>query len=277
MNKLFTSLLVAPLLCSCLGGTSVEDKLNITNKFNSTWNIYEKIEKTEDGNIVYHAVPWGGLVGNVKELNMPVDWSEYESVTFDFAEPTKVGTQIMVSNKLKTYGKPGIRSLTCYFDGHDVKSVDELALQSSDSSTIIVTNVRLTPNDGVWESTPIWEGNCVQGDWEVGFVIKPEKFNTVREGDKLEIVFTTDKRNPGSNYLIKTIYSGTDQTLEGNANQLNDWGCAVMGPESKLCRIVLTANDITYLRKYGVFINGHYNIVTRCNLLRKHYNEVPDM
>ena len=79
----------------------------------------------------YDALPWGGLVADVKYRNMPVDWSNYESITFEFAEPTKVPTQIMVSDKLKTVGKAGISSLTCYFDGQDLKSVNEVALQAS--------------------------------------------------------------------------------------------------------------------------------------------------
>jgi hypothetical protein len=34
-------------------------------------------------------------------------------------------------------------------------------------------------------------------------------------------------------------------------------------------RITLTAEDVVNLQKSGLFVNGYYNIVTRCNLLRK--------
>ena len=97
---------------SC-GSTAVDDsEFSIISKFNSTWNIYEELVHNSDGSITYYALPWGGLVGSVKERNMSVDWSKYESIRFDFAEPTKVPTQIMVSDKVKTWGKAGITSLT---------------------------------------------------------------------------------------------------------------------------------------------------------------------
>ena len=272
MRKFVLPIMFLSLLFSCTDSKSVADRLNITDKFKYTWNVYEKIEEQSDGSIIYHAVPWGGLFASMKEHNMPVDWSEYESITFDFAEPTQVATQIMVSDELKTIGKAGISSLTCYFDGHNMHAVDEVALQASDSTTLKVRSVRLTPNDAVWKATSIWEGHCVQGDWEDGFVISPDMFKDVIEGDKLELVFHTDKSNPSVTFwLMKTIYDGTDQTLEGNNNELNNWGCAMMGSEAHVYRIILTAKDVENLRKKGLFVNGYYNIVTQCNLLRKYH------
>ncbi len=275
MKKLLTLFVLAALV-ACGSETNDNGDLVITSKFKSTWNIYEGIVHNNDGSITYYALPWGGLVGVVKERNMAVDWSGYESIRFDFSEPTKVPTQIMISDKLKTWGKAGITSLTCYFDGQNVKNIDEVALQASDTTVIKVTSVTLTPDGSKWESTPIWEGDCHQGNWEKGFVIKPEKFTTAYEGDKLEIVFTTDKSNPDVKYwMMKTIINGTDQTLEGNDNELNKWGCATMGKEATSYRIVLTANDIAALRDKGMFINGYYNNITKCNLLKKSYNSHP--
>lgn len=274
MHKSFLLLFAVAVLAGCGTGLQPEDENDITSRFKTTWNIYEKIEHNDDGSITYHALPWGGLVGGMKEHNMPVDWSTFESIRFDFAEPTKVGTQIMISDKLRTYGKAGITSLTCYFDGQRVNNISEVALQASDTTVLTVKRVYLTPSVSRWESTKIWEGDCKQGNWVSGFVIKPEKFTTAYEGDKLEIVFHTDTSDPAvSFWQLKTIYSGTDQTLEGNSNELNDWGCAMVGREATSYRIILTSKDITALRKYGVFINGFYNNVTQCNLLRKVYSE----
>jgi len=259
-------------LSSCVDYKTPEDDLDITAKFNSTLNIYEQFKKNDDGVIVYYATRWGGLVGTVTKQNMPVDWSDYESVTFQFAQPTTVGTQIMISERLKTVGKPGITSLTCYFDGQDVSSVGEVMLQASDTSTIYLSRVFLTPKDGTWESTTIWQGNCSFGNWENGFVIPAEKFVTAGEGDKVEFIFSTDRSNPDVSYwLFKTIYNQTDSTLQGNDNELNQWGCAMVGKESTVYRIVLTAHDAEQIRKKGMFVNGYYNIVTQCNLLRKFY------
>ena len=258
------------------GSTAVDDsEFSIISKFNSTWNIYEELVHNSDGSITYYALPWGGLVGSVKERNMSVDWSKYESIRFDFAEPTKVPTQIMVSDKVKTWGKAGITSLTCFFDGQNVTSIDEVALQASDTTVITVKSVYLSPGNVVWEATTIWEGNCEQGNWQNGFVIKPENFTTAYEGDKLEIIFTTAKSDPNVTFwLLKTIYNGTDSTLEGNSSELNDWGCATMGKEATSYRIVLTAHDIEMLREKGLFINGYYNNITQCNLLKKESAQV---
>lgn len=264
-------------LCSCGlnsgdSNTEDDDRYFITSKFDTTWNIYEKLAQNKDGSITYQAVPWGGLVGTVKENNMPVDWSGYESIQFEFAEPTKVATQIVVTSNLMVWGKPGITSLTCHFDGQDVRSVSEVALQASDTTTIVVKNVSLMPNVYVQKSTPLWTGHCVQGDWADGFVVAGDKFNTAKEGDKIEIVFTTDKSNPDiSIWLLKTIYNGTATPLEGNYNELNEWGCAKMAIEGSRYRIVLTDSDVIQLREHGLFVNGYYNIITECNLLQKEY------
>ena len=68
---------------------------------------------------------------------------------------------------------------------------------------------------------------------------------------------------------MKTVYNETDKTLEGNENELNEWGCAMMGKASTTYRIMLTANDIKNLRKNGLFVNGYYTIVSQVNLLRR--------
>ena len=263
-------LAVCALFASCSLNLHPDDENNLTSKFKGTWNIHESIDRNTSGVITYNALPWGGLVASVKERNMPVDWSGYESITFEFAEPTKVPTQVMVSDKLKTVGKAGITSLTCYFDGQDLRSVDEVALQSSDTSTILVKNVFLTPGRSTWESTPIWEGNCAFENWTDSVIVDSEQFMSAIEGDKIEILFKTDTSDANRGYwLLKTVFNGTDKTLEGNDNELNEWGCAMVGEASTIYRIMLTANDIKNLRKNGLFVNGYYTIVSQVNLLRR--------
>jgi len=258
------------LLFSCNEEIKVEDDTNVLPRFNSTWNIYEKCQRNDDGSVTYQAIPWGGLVATFLDKNMPMDLSGYESITVEFDKPTTVSTQILVAENFKTWGKRGISKLTCNFDGQDVSSVDEIVLQAGDSCTLNITQAYLTPNDVSWESKMIWEGNCAFGDWENGFVIKPEQFKTAYEGDKLEFFFKTDQSNPEVTYwLFKTIYSGTSNTLEGNDNELNDWGCAFVAPEGHIYRIVLTANDVENLREKGLFVNGYCVNVTQCNLISR--------
>lgn len=267
MKKLLT-IMASMVLVAC-GSNSDGDSLDLTSRFNGTWNIHEKFEKGDNGEIIYHAIPWGGLVGSMRERNLPVDWTPYESVSVEFAEPTKVGTQLLIKDRLRVFGKPGITKMTCYFDGQDVTQIDEVAIQSSDSSILKVKRVYLTPGSSVWDSTPIWEGHCVFGNWEEGFIIPGDKFLDAVAGDKLEFIYEVDRSDPKVEYWqFKTIYNGTDSTLEGNADQLNAWGCCPVG-ESGVLRIRLSEKDVKELRKIGMFVNGYYNIVTKVNLLKK--------
>ena len=205
----------------------------------------------------------------MRDRNLPVDWSEYESVSVEFAEPTSVGTQLMIKDKLRVFGNPGITTLTCYFDGQDVSQVDEVAIQSSDSSTLKIKRVYLTLGATVWDSTPIWEGNCVFGNWEKDFTILSEKFMNAQPGDKLEFLYEIDRSDPKVEYWqFKPIYNGTEKMLEGNADQQNEWGCTPVG-ESGVFRVRLTANDIKEIRKVGMFVNGYFCIVSKVNLLKK--------
>ena len=261
-------LLILPSACT-LPWMQEDDPLNITQKFKATWNIHEKFEQNSDGSITYHSVTWGGLVGLVKERNLPVDWSGYESITIEFTEPTQVETQLLVAGIL-TFGRKGITKFTCYFDGVDMRQVDEVVLQTAKPTTLTVKSVTLSPVTTSWDSKPIWEGECVFGNWEDGFVIAPEKFSMAVEGDKLEFIYKADVNDPTRTYWqIKSILNGTDKTLEGNFSEQNDWGCAQVGSAANAYRIRLTAKDVKELQKKGLFANGYYVTVTQVNLLRR--------
>lgn len=263
--------MMAAMLVACgVRMVEVEDKMLLTDKFNSTANIHEQVKMNSDGTITYNSVSWGGLVGSVKEHNMPVDWSAYESVTVSFVEPTTVETQLLVASRYKSYGKAGIMSLTCNFDGQDMKNIDEVILQTAEPGTVKVKEVRLTPISGHWTSKKLRDVDCDFDDWKNGFVLQPELFANVQEGDKLEFRYTTATNNPDiANWLIKTVYNGTEKTLEGNDESLNKWGCAPVGARSTLYRIQLTAEDVRMLKEKGIFVNGRYLHVTQCNLLHE--------
>ena len=172
--------------------------------------------------------------------------------------------------KETTWGKEGITSLTCHFDGQNVSSVGSMLFQTGDSSTIRIRNIYLTPCYGKWESTPVWKGECRFGNWENGFVVKAEVFENAYEGDKLEFIFNTDTDDPSITYWhIKTIYSGTSDTLKGNDYELNSYGCAYVAADATTYRIVLTGEDIIRLRETGLFVNGFHVNVTQCNLVRR--------
>ena len=269
MKRIFLLLPIIVFLLSCEKGKHA-DVNDVTLKFNSTWNIYEQCSVDENENIVYHAIPWGGLVGSFIEKNIPVDLTGYESITFQFAEPLPVPVQVVVANRFNTVGKKGLSSLTCYFDGQDVTSVNEIVLQPSDSCRIVVSNVHLTPGTTKWTAIPIWKGLCEFGSWTNGFVLKPQNFTAAKEGDKIEFIFKSDKSDPNIKYwLFKTIYNTTSNTLEGNDSELNEWGCASVSSNATTYRISLTASDVKNIQKYGIFVNGYHINVLQVNLLHK--------
>lgn len=118
------------------------------------------------------------------------------------------------------------------------------------------------------QSTAIWEGECSFGNWAEGFKIEAEKFANANAGDVIEFIYTTDDTNPNTWWQFKTIYDGTETTLEGNKSELNEYGCATVAKGSSSYKIALTETDVTELKEKGLYVNGYYNIVTKVNLIQ---------
>ena len=263
-------MVILPSSCTIPLVNHEEDQYDITSKFKATQNVHESFDTNSDGSITYNAVKYGGLVGLVKNHNLPVDWSGYESITFEFEDTTKVETQLLIGNTLRSWARKGVKELTCYFDGLDMKQVDQVVLQTANPTTLTIKSVRLVPATTSWDSKSIWEGDCKFGNWTSGLNIAPEQFETAVEGDKLEFVFSTDTRDRERTYwLIKPIYNATDQTLEGNLNEQNEWGCTMVGKTAKSYCIRLTSKDVKELKQRGMFVNGYFVNMTQVNLLCK--------
>ncbi len=128
------------------------DKVNMIDNFNYTWNQAETIERAEDGSIIFTTAEWGGLAGWFAPDDVPSDWSEYSKIVFEFAEPTTVNTQILVSdganNVATAWGEPGINKLECSFVGKDVSAVKQCALQTSAATVLKVTAIYLVKQGG---------------------------------------------------------------------------------------------------------------------------------
>ncbi len=128
------------------------DKVNMIDNFNYTWNQAETIERAEDGSIIFTTAEWGGLAGWFAPDDVPSDWSEYSKIVFEFAEPTTVNTQILVSdganNVATAWGEPGINKLECSFAGKDVSAVKQCALQTSAATVLKVTAIYLVKQGG---------------------------------------------------------------------------------------------------------------------------------
>lgn len=136
MKKLLT--FIGLMLLTVCMYASEED---ITSRFANgyTWNGDEKITANDDGSISYETVSWGGLA----TWYGGIDLSDYEKIVFEFAEATEVNTQIIVTDDVKAWGDVGITSLECSFKDGDVTDVQQIALQASAATTLVIKKVYL--------------------------------------------------------------------------------------------------------------------------------------
>ena len=117
---------------------------DIIDKFTYCWNAAETATHNDDGTITFESAEWGGLAGWFAPEDVPSDWSMYEKVVFEFAEPTTVNTQILVGGtKASAWGNAGITKLECVFGDNDMTAVQQCALQTSAPTTIVVTRIYL--------------------------------------------------------------------------------------------------------------------------------------
>ena len=124
------------------GGTD-GNIVSIIDLFTYTWNNNESLTHTEYGSIIYNSVSWG-VAAWLKGETGPTDWSDYEKIVFEFAEPTTANTQILIGGTDATaWGYAGITSLECLFEGHDMTHVEQVALQTSDATTLIISAIYL--------------------------------------------------------------------------------------------------------------------------------------
>ena len=141
------------------------NEVDITSKFTYTWNASESFVNNADGSITFNAVQWGGLAAWLKDGDNPADWSDYSKLVFEYAEPTTVSTQILVSGtEAKAWGDAGITSLECSFEGLDMTTVEQVALQAADATTITIKRIYLVKKGGD-EPIPADPNNLVK-NWD---------------------------------------------------------------------------------------------------------------
>ena len=168
MKKLFT------LIAALFGAVSMNaEEVDITSLFSYTWGSAEEesLVFNEDGSIIYNSKSWGGMAAWLVVDDVKADWSGYKKVVFEFADPTTVSTQILVG-EASGWGNPGITSLEADFTGKDMSAVEQIALQTSDPTTLIVKRVYLVTKDGS-EPDPqpqptdgvLWEGSALVTGW----------------------------------------------------------------------------------------------------------------
>ena len=136
MKKLST--LFAFLLCAFVANA---DEVDITKNFSYTWNSQESFSTNDEQVVVFEAVQWGGLACWLGEA----DWSGYEKLVVEFAEATTVGVQILTQGTaaISQYAAAGATSLEASFDGFDMTSISQVALQADAAGTIYIRRIYL--------------------------------------------------------------------------------------------------------------------------------------
>ena len=120
----------------------VTEPVDMTNRFTYCWNNTESVTADSDGTLIFNAVQWGGLACWLGGA----DWSAYEKLVFEFAEPTTVATQILVmtnnAGNISSQQGPGADKIELTLSG-DVSDVSQVALQTSDPATLKISKIYL--------------------------------------------------------------------------------------------------------------------------------------
>lgn len=272
MKKLFT--LIAFALCAVCANAAEED---FAISADWGWGWGDRTAEMVDGILVVNYS--GNGAAHSTGWDPAKDFSAYSSMTV-VVESYNGGWGSIILKKSDnegeniTVGIPNTETQKAVVIELDPKvnpwlagEVTQFALQGDANSTLKISRIYLTEAVET-QSTAIWEGECSFGGWAEGFKIEAEKFANANAGDVIEFIYTTDDTNPDTWWQFKTIYDGTETTLEGNKSELNEWGCATVAKGSSSYKIALTETDVTELKEKGLYVNGYYNIVTKVNLIQ---------
>jgi len=121
----------------------VNEPVDLTNRFAGLWNNAESVTAGDGATLVYKAVKWGGLAAWLGSE----DWSAYEKIVFEFAEPTPMATQLLMmrGNGATLYEQASMKALRLEmsFADKDVTDVTQVALQASADGTIRISKIYL--------------------------------------------------------------------------------------------------------------------------------------
>jgi len=122
--------------------TAESETLDLIDRFTSCWNGSETNTHNDDGTVTYNAVQWGGLAAWIGGE----DWSEYEKIVFEFAEPTTFATQIFLQyadgTETKAWINDGAATAECTLEAGKV-AVNQAALQCAEAGTLTITKIYL--------------------------------------------------------------------------------------------------------------------------------------
>ena len=121
------------------------DVLSLIDKFTGCWNGAETATANADGSITYAAKQWGGLAAWLAG-ETPADYSAYDNIVFEFAEPTPCAVQGFVQygdqTDNKTWVEAGTTKAVCAL-GDGKAAINQIALQCAEDASLTITKIYL--------------------------------------------------------------------------------------------------------------------------------------
>ena len=121
------------------------DVVSLIDKFTGCWNGAETATANADGSITYAAKQWGGLAAWLAG-ETPADYSAYDNIVFEFAEPTPCAVQGFVQygdqSDNKTWVEAGTTKAVCAL-GDGKAAINQIALQCAEDATLTITKIYL--------------------------------------------------------------------------------------------------------------------------------------
>lgn len=224
---------MAAVLLTFIGSMNVKAGIvDLTDNYRSgyCWNGEESISVGADGVITFNAKEWGGMAVWFGGQ----DWSMYESLTFEFAEPTPCGGGINIMDGGPWVGyDAGATSAVATLTGATVNNITQVALQAGADATLKIKRVYLTeagrpdndpakflnwvPNgdcarDYAEGETPSLIGKNGTGDNKGAFHWNFEEGKGLN-GGRAMVVTSVD--NPGEDWDAQFFVSAIGHTLSG--------------------------------------------------------------
>ncbi len=207
---------------------------------------------------------WGGVVFNLENK----DYSAYNYVVLDFAEPTTVKTKLeayyAADNTAGTATEADTSSSTIIMKLDEAKKTDiaKIALMAAKASSATITKAVLV--DELETNPVLFEGSVEVPDMKkVYFKLGADKFIGLKKNQVLTVYFTTGDLQQ---YASVDFYSNNKKLAcqEGRTNTKND-GQFALGT-TQTSTVITEESDIESLQTYGLQIKGRNVTITKVTL-----------
>ena len=115
-------------------------------------------------------------------------------------------------------------------------------------------------------ATELWTGSSTIGNWSGSEVkVEKESFSTAAAGNIIRLTISSYQEKNGNNDV--TSWSYQLQQKDNGWNTLTDFTEGDLRKGQKCVSYILTENDVTALKAYGLVVNGAWITITKVELL----------